>query len=101
MNSKTLRNTNSAFYHPVKDMEPNVNTAADRVPYVEHALEKLCIIQIALFIILQSAKDIEPNVFPMLNIRSKTLLNPNSAFYHPAKDIEPNVNTAADRVLGR
>ncbi len=34
-------------------------------------------------------------------MHSKTLHNPNSAFCHPAKNIEPNVTTAADRVLGR
>jgi hypothetical protein len=39
MHSKTLHNPNSAFYHPAKDIEPNVNTAADRVPFVEHAFE--------------------------------------------------------------
>ncbi len=30
---------NSAFYHPAKDIGPNVKTAADRVPFVEHAFE--------------------------------------------------------------
>jgi hypothetical protein len=39
MHSKTLHNTDSAIYHPVQDTEPNVNSAADRVPYVEHAFE--------------------------------------------------------------
>jgi hypothetical protein len=39
MHSKTLRKTDSSFYHPAKDIGPNVNTAADRVPYVEHAFE--------------------------------------------------------------
>jgi hypothetical protein len=36
MHSKTLHNLNSAFYHPANDIEQNVNTAADRVPYVDH-----------------------------------------------------------------
>ncbi len=37
--------------------------------------------------------------YSMSNIHSETLHK--TAFYHPAKEIEPNVNTAADCVLGR
>jgi hypothetical protein len=39
MHSKTLHNSKSAFFHPAKDMEPNVNTTADIVSYVEDAFE--------------------------------------------------------------